>query len=118
VEEHAMTDDKKQGRVGQKGGPPPPERPFDVGNDQAAGFHRGENFLPRVGQDVRDRAAASASDTGGSTPHTDTDWEARVERGEEFVEEREPSRDVNDDVELERAVRGVEDDDAERVPGR
>jgi hypothetical protein len=76
--------------------------PQDIGDDQAAGYHRGENFAPRNrGTDVREVADAQAAadarareqrgartgDETVDTPLEPSAWEARVERGEEWLEE-------------------------------
>ena len=80
-----------------------PDAPGDIGDDQAASYHRGENFAPRNrGTDVREVADAQAAadarareqrgartgDETVDTPLEPSAWEARVERGEEWEEER------------------------------
>jgi hypothetical protein len=90
-----------------------PKDPTDIGDDQYAGWNRGENFQPRNAgavSDNMDRAAArvaqdinrrsGAAENPG--PSQDTSWEARVERGEEWEEQqdKDPARnhDINEDV--------------------
>ncbi|MCP3142872.1 hypothetical protein [Pyxidicoccus xibeiensis] len=69
---------------------------------------RGENFQPRNrGQmeDAQDRGAAEvarrlASERDANRgPHSDTTWEERVERGEEWTTEKVPEREARGDEE-------------------
>ncbi|GHG65116.1 hypothetical protein [Comamonas sp. JC664] len=87
------------------------ERPRDIGDDQRAGFHAGENFQPRNrGQveDALDRGAADVSRRltreADATPNADTPWEARVERGEEWMTQEVPEREARGDEEPDSAV--------------
>lgn len=100
--------------AGNKGKGPKDERPRDIGDDQQAGFHAGENFQPRNrGQleDAQDRGAAETAQRlrkEGSNPNpgyrSDTDWEARVERGEEWTTENTPEREARGDEEPDSEV--------------
>src|SRR5262245_50155066 len=94
--------------AGNKGKRPSDEKPRDIGDDQAAGFHAGENFQPRDrGQveDAQDRGAAEVSrELAGErdvnpAPVDETSWEARVERGEEWTTEKVPEREARGDEE-------------------
>jgi hypothetical protein len=99
--------------AGNKGKGPKDERPRDIGDDQQAGFHAGENFQPRNrGQleDAQDRGAAETArrlreerdaNPGG---RNDTQWEARVERGEEWTTENTPEREARGDEEPDSEV--------------
>ncbi len=90
-----------------------PAEPTSIGEDQHAGAHRGQNFQPRnagavedsmeeaaarVARDIRENQTPDVS----GRPDQDTPWEARVERGEEWLENKDtdPIRrgDINQDV--------------------
>jgi hypothetical protein len=99
--------------AGNKGKGPKDERPRDIGDDQQAGFHAGENFQPRNrGQveDAQDRGAAETARRLGQErdvnpgPTEETDWEARVERGEEWTTENVPEREARGDEEPDSEV--------------
>ncbi|QSQ23659.1 hypothetical protein JY651_01340 [Pyxidicoccus parkwayensis] len=100
--------------AGNKGKGPKDERPRDIGDDQQAGFHAGENFQPRNrGQleDAQDRGAAETARELGREqreaspgPISDTEWEARVERGEEWDMEQVPEREARGDEEPDSEV--------------
>ena len=96
----------------RRGKGPTDEKPRDVGDDQEAGYQAGEDFAPRnrgAVEDAVDRAAAEESarlareareDADVSTtPISQTPWEARVERGEEWTEERVPEREARGEEE-------------------
>jgi hypothetical protein len=99
-----------------KGKGPKDQKPRAVANDQEAGFHAGENFAPRNRgevSDAQDRGAAEVSgrlarearereDNPGT--HEQTPWEARVERGEEWVTEQTPEREARGDEEANSEV--------------
>ncbi len=87
------------------------ERPRDIGDDQQAGFHAGENFQARDrGQveDAQDRGSADVSRRlareAGATPTADTAWESRVERGEEWTSQEVPKREARGDEEPDSTV--------------
>jgi hypothetical protein len=91
------------------------DTPRDIGDDQQAGFHPGENFQPRNRGEVSDaqdrgaaeearRRAAAADDTVNPGPTEQTPWEARVERGEEWTEEQVPEREARGDEEPDSEV--------------
>lgn len=94
-----------------KKGTPSDERPRDIGDDQQAGMHAGENFQPRNRGEVSDaldrgaaevsrrRAAEDTDDTVNPGPTEQTAWEARVERGEETMVEEVPEREARGDEE-------------------
>jgi hypothetical protein len=94
-----------------------PKEPTAIGDDQYAGWNRGENFQPRNAGDLEDsidRAAARVaqdinrggeSASGGSVnpgPSRDTSFEARTERGEEWEENADTdplrNKDINEDL--------------------
>lgn len=85
------------------------DTPRDIGDDQQAGMHPGEDFQPRNrGEvaDAQDRGAAQVSrqlarddDTLNPGATEQTAWEGRVERGEEWVEEQVPEREARGDEE-------------------
>ncbi|HLL03831.1 MAG TPA: hypothetical protein VK539_24820 [Myxococcaceae bacterium] len=86
------------------------DQPRDIGDDQQAGMHPGENFQPRnrgEGADAKDRAAAEESrrlnaaedETVNPGSLSQTAWEGRVERGEEWMEEQVPEREARGDEE-------------------
>ena len=77
------------------------DQPRDIGDDQQAGMHPGENFQPRnrgEGADAKDRAAAE-DETVNPGSLSQTAWEGRVERGEEWMEEQVPEREARGDEE-------------------
>jgi hypothetical protein len=89
--------------------------PRDIGDDQQAGMHPGENFQPRnrgEAADAKDRAAAEesrrlnaeADDTLNPGAIAQTPWEDRVERGEEWMEEEVPEREARGDEEADSEV--------------
>ncbi len=93
-----------------------PTEPSDIGDDQQAGAHRGQNFQPRNAGAVEDsideaaartarelNARAGAAEHPGT--HQDTAWEARVERGEEWEEQKDPERTSEADDAFEEPVR-------------
>jgi len=70
-----------------------------------------ENFQPRNrGQleDAQDRGAAETarrlSRERAADPSADTSWEARVERGEEWITEKVPAREARGDEEANSEV--------------
>lgn len=99
--------------AGNKGKGPKDERPRDIGDDQQAGFHAGENFQPRNRGQMEDALDRGAAETAQrlrrereATPgHTaDTNWEARVERGEEWTTEKVSKREARGDEEADSEV--------------
>jgi hypothetical protein len=97
--------------AGNKGKGPKDERPRDIGDDQQAGFHAGENFQPRNRGQVEDAQDRGAAETArqlnrerDASPTKDTDWEARVERGEEWTTEKVPEREARGDEEPDSEV--------------
>ena len=112
-----------------------PKEPTAIGDDQYAGWNRGENFQPRNAGDMEDsmdRAAARVaqdinrggeSASGGSVnpgPSQDTSWEARVEEGEEWVEQKDKdpvrNHDINEDVYKREAPANDLDESPARGP--
>jgi hypothetical protein len=90
-----------------------PKEPTAIGDDQYAGWNRGENFQPRNAGDLEDsidRAAARvAQDINRGSgpgvnagPSQDVPFEARTERGEEWEENPDTdsirNKDINEDV--------------------
>jgi hypothetical protein len=104
-----------------KGKGPKDEKPRDVGTDQAAGYHAGENFAPRNRgevSDAQDRGAAALSGELARKAREDeenpgtiaqTSWEDRVERGEEWTTEDTPEREARGEEEAnsETSRRGL-----------
>lgn len=105
----------------------------NVGDDQYVPDQRGQNFQPRNAgtmEDSIDRAAARvAQDINASTraadnpgPMQDTSWEARVEEGEEFVEQKDkdPVRDhdINEDLYKREAPANEPREEPSGRPGR
>jgi hypothetical protein len=99
--------------AGNKGRGPKDERPRDIGDDQQAGFHAGENFQPRNRGELEDAQDLGAAETARRLarerdvtpgPIADTDWEARVERGEEWTSEQVPEREARGDEEADSEV--------------
>ncbi|MFL5352254.1 hypothetical protein [Archangium sp.] len=105
----------------------------NVGDDQYVPDQRGQNFQPRNAgalEDSIDRAAArvaqdinartSPADNPGS--RQDTDWEARVEAGEEFEEQRDKdpvrNHDINEDVYKREAPSNEPREEPSGKPGR
>jgi len=101
--------------------------PTDIGNDQYAGWNRGENFQPRNAGEVSDSMDAAAARIAkdlraeqpsevNARPDQDTPFEARTERGEEWIEneDKDPlrNRDINEDVYPREAPR----DDPNETP--
>lgn len=95
-----------------RGKGPTDEKPRDVGDDQEAGYQAGENFAPRNRGEVADeidraaaeesaRLAREAREDADVNPGTasQTPWETRVERGEEWTEERVPAREARGEEE-------------------
>lgn len=90
------------------------DKPRDIADDQQAGMHPGENFQPRNRgevEDALDRGAAEVSrqlathdDTVNPGTTEQTPWEARVERGEEWIEEQVPEREARGDEEADSEV--------------
>lgn len=101
-----MASETRQGRHGggndmpENSGGPKPKGAEDIATDQQAGYHRGEAFAPRnAGPDVREvgdqqeaRARRAARERGEdprlATPISDTEWEKRVEAGDEWDHDR------------------------------
>lgn len=85
------------------------DTPRDIGDDQQAGMHPGENFQPRNRGEVADaqdrgstqvsRRLATDDDTLNPGATEQTPWEGRVERGEEWMEEQVPEREARGDEE-------------------
>jgi hypothetical protein len=85
------------------------DTPRDIGDDQQAGMHPGENFQPRNRgevEDALDRGAAEVSRRLAADDHPaepnpteQTQWEDRVERGEETTVEQVPEREARGDEE-------------------
>jgi hypothetical protein len=90
-----------------------PKEPTAIGDDQYAGWNRGENFLPRNAGDLEDSidqaAARVAQDINRGSgpgvnpgPSQDTSFEGRTERGEEWEENTDTdalrNKDINEDV--------------------
>ncbi len=104
-----------------KGKGPKDEKPRDVGTDQAAGYHAGENFAPRNRgevSDAQDRGAAALSGELARKAREDeenpgtiaqTSWEDRVERGEEWTTQQVPKREASGEEEAnsETSRRGL-----------
>ncbi|WP_225410560.1 hypothetical protein [Stigmatella hybrida] len=92
----------------------PKDTPRGIGDDSQAGMNPRENFQPRNrGQveDALDRGAAQVSrqlaaedEAVNPGPHQQTPWEARVERGEEWIEEQVPEREARGDEEPDSEV--------------
>lgn len=91
------------------------DTPRDIGDDQQAGMHPGENFQPRnrgAVEDALDRGAAEVSrrlaeeadDTVNPGSTEQTSWEAQVERGEAWLEEEVPEREARGDEEPDSEV--------------
>lgn len=105
----------------------------NVGDDQYVPDQRGQNFQPRNAgamEDSIDEAAARvARDINARTtpdvnpgPTRETPWEARVEEGEEFEEQRDKdavrNHDINEDVYKREAPANEPREEPSGKPGR
>ncbi|WP_224249050.1 hypothetical protein [Hyalangium gracile] len=92
----------------------PKDTPRDIADDRQASMQPGENFQPRNRGEVsdamdRDSAARArelaARDADASLGTiAQTEWEERVERGEEWQEEQVPEREARGDEEADSEV--------------
>jgi hypothetical protein len=105
----------------------------NVGDDQYVPDQHGQNFQPRNAgamEDSIDRAAARvAQDINARTrpadnpgPTQDTSWEARVEEGEEWVEQKDKdpvrTHDINEDLYKREAPADETREEPSGRPGR